>query len=59
VFQPYRYVHSNTQFKNYILTYTQLYGQAQEEANRVGVKSINISISHSDDQAVSVAIAQC
>nr|AYF55692.1 fatty acid synthase [Shiraia sp. slf14] len=36
----------------------QLHGQAQEEASRVGVKKINISISHSDDQAVSVAIAQ-
>jgi fatty acid synthase subunit alpha, fungi type len=36
----------------------QLYGQAQEEAKRVGVKKINISISHSEDQAVSVAIAQ-
>ncbi|KAF2828797.1 hypothetical protein CC86DRAFT_198323 [Ophiobolus disseminans] len=36
----------------------QLHGQAQEEANRVGVKSISISISHSDEQAVSVAIAQ-
>ncbi|KAJ8117239.1 hypothetical protein OPT61_g1528 [Boeremia exigua] len=36
----------------------QLYGHAQEEAKRVGVKSINISISHSDEQAVSVAIAQ-
>ncbi|OAL43648.1 hypothetical protein IQ07DRAFT_291010 [Pyrenochaeta sp. DS3sAY3a] len=35
-----------------------LHGHAQEEANRVGVKSINISISHSEDQAVSVAIAQ-
>ncbi|KAF1921272.1 hypothetical protein BDU57DRAFT_510005 [Ampelomyces quisqualis] len=36
----------------------QLHGQAQEEANRVGVKKISISISHSEDQAVSVAIAQ-
>ncbi|OAK97945.1 hypothetical protein IQ06DRAFT_379724 [Phaeosphaeriaceae sp. SRC1lsM3a] len=36
----------------------QLHGHAQEEANRVGVKKINISISHSEDQAVSVAIAQ-
>lgn len=36
----------------------QLHGHAQEEAKRVGVKKINISISHSDDQAVSVAIAQ-
>jgi fatty acid synthase subunit alpha len=34
-----------------------LHGHAQEEATRVGVKKINISISHSDDQAVSVAIA--
>ena len=36
----------------------QLHGQAQEEANRVGVKTISISISHSEEQAVSVAIAQ-
>jgi fatty acid synthase subunit alpha len=36
----------------------QLSGHAQEEATRVGVKNINISISHSDEQAVSVAIAQ-
>ncbi|UPX14407.1 Fatty-acyl-CoA synthase system [Ascochyta rabiei] len=36
----------------------ELSGHAQEEAKRVGVKSINISISHSDEQAVSVAIAQ-
>jgi len=36
----------------------QLHGQAQNEAARVGVKKINISISHSDDQAVAVAIAQ-
>ncbi|KAH7356210.1 hypothetical protein BKA66DRAFT_473751 [Pyrenochaeta sp. MPI-SDFR-AT-0127] len=36
----------------------QLHGHAQEEAKRVGVKKINISISHSDDQAVAVAIAQ-
>ncbi|KAH6616540.1 hypothetical protein C7974DRAFT_401961 [Boeremia exigua] len=36
----------------------QLSGHAQEEAKRVGVKSINVSISHSDEQAVSVAIAQ-
>ncbi|KAI0609573.1 fatty acid synthase [Pyrenophora tritici-repentis] len=36
----------------------QLHGKADEEAKRVGVKSISISISHSDEQAVSVAIAQ-
>jgi fatty acid synthase subunit alpha len=36
----------------------ELSGHAQEEAKRVGVKSISISISHSDEQAVSVAIAQ-
>ncbi|KAF2133540.1 fatty acid synthase subunit alpha reductase [Dothidotthia symphoricarpi CBS 119687] len=35
-----------------------LHGHAQEEGKRVGVKTINISISHSDEQAVSVAIAQ-
>ncbi|KAF2027414.1 hypothetical protein EK21DRAFT_114904 [Setomelanomma holmii] len=36
----------------------QLHGHAQEEADRVGVTKISISISHSDEQAVSVAIAQ-
>ncbi|KAI1561580.1 3-oxoacyl-acyl-carrier-protein-reductase [Pyrenophora tritici-repentis] len=36
----------------------QLYGTAEAEAKRVGVKKINVSISHSDDQAVSVALAQ-
>ena len=41
-----------------MLICSQLSGHAQEEASRVGVKSINISISHSDEQAVSVAIAQ-
>ncbi|KAH7138994.1 hypothetical protein B0J11DRAFT_501178 [Dendryphion nanum] len=34
-----------------------LYGFAEQEANRVGVKNISISISHSDDQAVAVAVA--
>ncbi|PSN67417.1 hypothetical protein BS50DRAFT_574116 [Corynespora cassiicola Philippines] len=36
----------------------QLHGSAAEEAKRVGVKTVNISISHSDDQAVAVAVAQ-
>ncbi len=41
-----------------MLTLSQLHGYAKEEADRVGVKKVNVSISHSDDQAVSVAIAQ-
>jgi fatty acid synthase subunit alpha len=34
-----------------------LHGFAEQEAQRVGVKNINLSISHSDDQAIAVAIA--
>ncbi|KAF2687096.1 hypothetical protein K458DRAFT_476041 [Lentithecium fluviatile CBS 122367] len=34
-----------------------LYGVADQEAKRVGVKNVSISISHSDDQAVAVAVA--
>ena len=36
----------------------QLHGYAKDEASRVGVKKVSVSISHSDDQAVSVALAQ-
>ncbi|KAF1974833.1 fatty acid synthase-like protein [Bimuria novae-zelandiae CBS 107.79] len=32
-------------------------GTAQEDAKRVGLKKVTISISHSDDQAVAVAVA--
>ncbi|KAJ4349858.1 beta subunit of fatty acid synthetase [Didymosphaeria variabile] len=35
----------------------QLSGAAQQEAKRVGMKKVTISISHSDDQAVAVAVA--
>ncbi|KAF2115915.1 hypothetical protein BDV96DRAFT_61097 [Lophiotrema nucula] len=35
----------------------QLHGFANSEAKRVGVKKVNVSISHSDDQAVAVAVA--
>ncbi|KAF2445148.1 hypothetical protein P171DRAFT_359339 [Karstenula rhodostoma CBS 690.94] len=35
----------------------QLSGTAQQEAKRVGMKKVTISISHSDDQAVAVAVA--
>ncbi|KAF1953560.1 fatty acid synthase subunit alpha reductase [Byssothecium circinans] len=34
-----------------------LHGIAEQEAKRVGVKKVSISISHSDDQAVAVAVA--
>ncbi|CAI6340179.1 unnamed protein product [Periconia digitata] len=34
-----------------------LHGVAEEEAKRAGVKKVSISISHSDDQAVAVAVA--
>jgi fatty acid synthase subunit alpha len=37
---------------------SQLHGFAQEEAKRVGVKSVNVSISHSDEQTIAVAVAQ-
>ncbi|PVI06045.1 hypothetical protein DM02DRAFT_610018 [Periconia macrospinosa] len=33
------------------------YGVAEQEAKRAGVKKVSISISHSDDQAVAVAVA--
>lgn len=35
----------------------QLHGVAEQEAQRVGVKNITLSISHSDDQAIAVAVA--
>lgn len=41
----------------HMLTTLQLSGSAQEEAKRVGMKTVTISISHSDDQAVAVAVA--
>ncbi|KAF2865920.1 hypothetical protein BDV95DRAFT_505916 [Massariosphaeria phaeospora] len=34
-----------------------LSGSAEQEAKRVGVKKVSVSISHSDDQAVAVAVA--
>jgi fatty acid synthase subunit alpha len=41
----------------HVLTLLQLQGVAHEEAQRVGLKKVSISISHSDDQAVAVAVA--
>ncbi|KAE9977434.1 hypothetical protein BLS_001417 [Venturia inaequalis] len=35
-----------------------LHGDAKEAAKRAGVKSVSVSISHSDDQAVAVAVSQ-
>ena len=36
----------------------QLTGHAKAAAKKVGVKNVNVSISHSDDQAVAIAVAQ-
>jgi len=36
----------------------QLTGHAEAAAKKVGVKNVNVSISHSDDQAVAIAVAQ-
>jgi fatty acid synthase subunit alpha len=41
-----------------MLTNSQLHGDAKEAAKRAGVKSVSVSISHSDDQAVAVAVSQ-
>jgi fatty acid synthase subunit alpha len=35
-----------------------LHGDAQEAAKRAGVKSVSVSISHSDEQAIAIAVAQ-
>jgi len=43
--------------KLHVLTRPQLHGFAHQEAQRVGLKKVSISISHSDDQAVAVAVA--
>ena len=34
-----------------------LHGFAEQEAKRVGVKKVTVSISHSDEQAIAVAVA--
>jgi fatty acid synthase subunit alpha len=34
-----------------------LHGFAEQEAKRVGIKKVDVSISHSDDQAIAVAVA--
>jgi fatty acid synthase subunit alpha len=39
------------------LTTSQLHGFAEQEAKRVGIKKVDVSISHSDDQAIAVAVA--
>ena len=36
---------------------SQLSGFAEQEAKRVGVTGLSVSISHSDEQAIAVAIA--
>jgi phosphopantetheinyl transferase (holo-ACP synthase) len=40
-----------------VLTKTQLHGDAQKAATEAGVQSVQVSISHSDTQAIAVAIA--
>jgi fatty acid synthase subunit alpha, fungi type len=35
----------------------QLHGFAEQEAKKVGAKNVTVSISHSDDQAIAVAVA--
>jgi fatty acid synthase subunit alpha len=35
-----------------------LFGDAKEAAKRAGVKSVSVSISHSDEQAIAIAVAQ-
>jgi fatty acid synthase subunit alpha len=40
-----------------MLTTIQLSGFAKEEAKRVGCKKVSVSISHSDEQAIAVAVA--
>lgn len=37
---------------------SQLHGDAAAAAKSVGVKHVGVSISHSDDQAVAVAVAE-
>ena len=36
---------------------SQLHGDAKTAASRAGVKTVNVSISHDDDQAVAVAVS--
>jgi fatty acid synthase subunit alpha len=36
---------------------SQLHGEAAEAAKKAGVKEISISISHSDTQAIAIAVA--
>lgn len=36
---------------------SQLHGDAQSAAQRAGVKSVNVSISHNDAQAIAVAVS--
>jgi fatty acid synthase subunit alpha, fungi type len=40
-----------------MLTSIQLYGDAKAAANKAGVKSTTVSISHSDAQVIAVAIS--
>jgi fatty acid synthase subunit alpha len=35
-----------------------LHGDAKNAAEKAGVKSVSVSISHSEDQAVAIAVAQ-
>ena len=40
-----------------LLTSSQLYGDAKAAADKVGVRSTTVSISHSDAQVIAVAIS--
>jgi fatty acid synthase subunit alpha len=40
-----------------MLTSLQLHGEAAAAAQKAGVKDITLSISHSDSQAIAVAVA--
>lgn len=40
------------------LTSVQLYGDAKAAANKVGMKGVEVSISHSDAQAIAIAVSK-
>ena len=41
-----------------LLTIDQLHGDAKAAAAKAGVKSVNVSISHSDTQAIAIAVSK-
>lgn len=40
------------------MTYVQLYGDAKAAADKAGVKGVEVSISHSDAQAIAIALSK-